>query len=84
MDIKEIMNENIPALIQQNQNLQSELDKAIKDNRMLVKALKDIAERYNEEVHKLLDENDSPEWFFACQDMEITAQKTLVEIGEEE
>lgn len=36
MDIKEIMKENIPALIQQNQNLQSELDKEIKKNRKLV------------------------------------------------
>lgn len=42
IDAKEIINGNILALIQQNQNLQSELDKAIKDNRKLVKELKNL------------------------------------------
>ena len=41
--IKEIMKENIPALIQQNQNLQAELDKTIKQLKDYEKALKQIA-----------------------------------------
>ena len=42
--IKEIMKENIPALIQQNQNLQSELDKTIKQLKDYEKALKEYAD----------------------------------------
>ena len=38
--IKEIMKENIPALIQQNQNLKAELDKAIHKLSDYEKALK--------------------------------------------
>ena len=42
-DIKEIMKENIPALIQQNQSLQAELDKYIRMASDYEKSLKQIA-----------------------------------------
>lgn len=45
--IKEIMKENIPALIQQNQNLKTELDKTIKQMKDYEKVLKEYADGYN-------------------------------------
>lgn len=81
MDIKEIMKENIPALIQQNQNLQSELDKEIKKNSKLVKALKDYANkdcwfRYGDENLKIV-------FIYSGYNGYELAQLVLKEIGEE-
>jgi hypothetical protein len=75
MDIKEIMKENIPALIQQNQNLQSELDKEIKKNSKLVKVLK----IYADTEPYVLKENCFGK---QCLDIRKIAQKVLKEVEE--
>ncbi len=73
-DVVELINDKdaeILDLKKQNESLQSELDKQIKDNRKLVRALKEYAD-----VNFWYGRDDENGW-------EI-AEETLNEIGEEE
>lgn len=63
------------GILKQNSRLQSELDKQIKDNRKLVKALKEYGESDNWDLLLFEKENVKYGWRLA--------QKVLKEIGEE-
>ena len=62
MEIKEIMKENIPALIQQNQNLKAELDKVVHKLSDYEKALKEYAESDNWDLKTLQIEKVKYGW----------------------
>lgn len=76
-DIKEIMKENIPALIQQNQNLQAELDKVVHKLSDYEKALKHYAESEPIEIKKEYFNGNLTNFYHTMADIGSLARETL-------
>lgn len=79
----ETLLENYQALSELYSNIRKELDRTRKALDVTIDALRNISDRYDEEIARSADEDDCADWFICSQDVMLLVEQALEQITAE-